>query len=389
MKDENVHFTYDFSEEKTDDKFKLPMWVLGTLGGLVAVIVILITIIIINANKSDKTEEKIIQFHEACFEVVFEGYNTMGEAYVKPVYSEIKKAILAVVEDMDNSDEILKRVMDNISFHIDVDENLSNGESVTVYVNVKEEVLNELELEISNTEYSVKVTGLKILSIINAFETMAVVKVDNDSAYGVKIFNPSGWSGISEDDFECVINSDNTVTISIKDSIIHELGRQGIVAGSTEKNYDIEKLNNKLLVSYDDITEESLSNLIFSGEVWCFSPGDDYFCDNIEYYGGWINVYEDAPICNELVMIYKMELCDNYGNVVVPSIYRKITRENVTVYSDNTIRAYGDMTLDTGVTCVGEDAYAIGALDINEYVEELKYSDEFIYTYFDPKGQIY
>ena len=113
MKDENIHFTYDFVEEKNDSKYKLPMWVLGTLGGLVAVIVILITIIIINASKSNKTDEKIIQFNEACFEVVFEGYNTMGEAYVKPVYSELEKAILAVVEDMDNSDEILKRVMDN------------------------------------------------------------------------------------------------------------------------------------------------------------------------------------------------------------------------------------------------------------------------------------
>ena len=68
---------------------------------------------------------------------------------------------------------------------------------------------------------------------------------------------------------------------------------------------------------------------------------------------------------------------------------RKITRENVIVNSDNTIISYGGSKLDTGITCIGEAAYTVGTLDVNEYVEELKYSDEFMYTYFDPKGQIH
>lgn len=392
MKYEDIHYSWDVNEEKKTEKTKLPKWIIGAFGGLLAVIMILIAILILRTNKPEQQENKVICFNEDCFTVVFEGYNTMGRAYVSPNYTEINKVVSKAVKDLEDSEEIQERIANNTTLYLDMDEELSNERYINVCINVKEEVLKEYELEVSNIEYAVKVSGLKLVNVINAFESLTVAKKYVNNNWEVEMIYPGGsydWEGIKKDDFICTVNSDGTATISLKDAAINELKSRGVVADSIEQNYVIENLNETVLTDFEDVTDEIREEIIRRSEYDCDIPYEKYMCFETKYYGGWLNVYEDAEIVNELVLIFEVGLYDEYGNKVTTPIYRKVITENVTIHSDGTVRWHSINYVDTSTTCINGNEYVVGTKDYNEYVAQNQYIDDYKYTYFDPKGQIY
>lgn len=111
--------------------------------------------------------------------VEYKGLNTRGEAYLDE--EALKEGVESVIYENAKKDTdinaSLKKVMSACRFELNKEENLSNGDTVTVTAKINNELCKSEKIKLEFTEYTDTVNGLKEVPIYTDKDLFSAVKV--------------------------------------------------------------------------------------------------------------------------------------------------------------------------------------------------------------------
>ena len=157
-------------------------------GGAVLLVILILVLILVNGKKTINLEEYVT--------VGTDGYDGQGTAYAdwkSELADVVLKAMGIDAKKMDeyidngdflNSDSSLAKayaayekydeMMESLDLHIDRNENLSNGDKITVTITYDNELAAENDIKFTGEKYVYVVSGLEKLEAVNPFEGLTV-----------------------------------------------------------------------------------------------------------------------------------------------------------------------------------------------------------------------
>lgn len=216
---------------------------------LFVTIVFICMISIIGCSK-EKTKKHILNF-EQMVTFQFEGLNGKGTVNTSPnreIYND-KKFLQQLFPDetLEKSNENLSELMSKVSYTFSEEENLSNGDEITVIVKYNEDIFDNYGITVKKDEFKIKVTGLENGNVIDAFNGLKVV-YSGLSGKGKVVFDTSNCHEFVQnyvsfkyseknlsngDKIKVAINYDNSVAYENR-IIIENETKEFIVQGLNE-----------------------------------------------------------------------------------------------------------------------------------------------------------
>jgi hypothetical protein len=321
---------------KTDKKMQ------GICVGVVALIVLLIGLVVwrVNAAKTVDISDYVT--------VTFEGADSAGTAVVDIDEDKLYNALTDAGGDKIISYYGQYEVMNSIDVTVTPNEDLSNGDKVTVQYTYSKAIAKKYGIKLKGKDEKIKVSGLKDVEAIDPFEYVTIkyegmepyiypeVEVDSskikflDEIY----FSTDVYSGLSDgDEFTVTAEIDEDYALS-----------QGYYLKETEKTYTV-NADNKYLASVDDLTETQLAELqkAATDEITAEMATEDYTISEPAYIGAYLlNAKEKSYSSgNKLYLVYQVQATDTEdGEFADTTVYMPVEIEDVVVSSDGTIDYY-------------------------------------------------
>ncbi len=295
---------------------------------------------------------KIDIFSEVSVEVT--GYNGYGEV----TFSEgdwLEEVVDQVEEHLSLREE--SEIFDAVEFSYEPSEGLSNGDTVTVTVDVDEDVFDEYKLKLESETATFPVEDLEEIQEFDPFENVTVTFSGYAPNGMAKVETTSDETGLSLDydlDVDSGLSNGDTVTVTLLSYYTEEELEEYwlsffFIDTATEQTYTVEGLTS-YAASLDEITEDMLTKMdsqardVISSNI---SSGMD--TENGEIFNGadllgyyfltTKDGYESNYVQNEIYLIYQINAdWTGYtdGDAGTFSYFYYVKFENALILDDGT-----------------------------------------------------
>lgn len=248
-------------------------------------------------------------------------------------------------------------IFDAVEFSYEPSEWLSNGDTVTVTVDVDKDVFDEYKLKLESETAAFPVKDLEELQEFDPFENVTVTfsgYVPNGTA---RIKTTSSKTGLSLDydlDVDSGLSNGDTVTVTLlsyytEEELEEYCLKHGLIPTATEQTYTVEELTS-YAASLDEIPEDMLTKMdsqtrdVISSNVssdWDAENGEIFnSADLLGYY--FLTTkdgYESNYVQNEIYLIYQINAdWTGYskGDAGTFSYFYYVKFENALILDDGT-----------------------------------------------------
>ena len=279
------------------DAAKKKKMLTGLIAGVVAVVAIIIAVVVLTGGpKSFSVQNAVI--------LNTEGFDSLGKLDLRTDKEQIELNLKAANSGL--RENVVSEIVRSIKVSASETEKLSNGQEITIRVNVNEQLLENNKLKLAENEWTYTVSGLEEIKTIDPFEGVTVeftgaspflraeVKREKtDGAYGSVKYELEKRDGIAIGD---------TVKVTADYSSGNEdnfIKKYGAVLGAKEKSFSAEtadvyissptELDEQTLTRMQrealDVIEAYLANLDFA---------DNITYDALTYEGSAVLMGKDA-----------------------------------------------------------------------------------------------
>ena len=316
-----------------------------------------------------ETAAKTINFKEEYIEIIYSGYDSYGNMGV-----EINKdkfypvALKALGYDEDTKSEKASEKLMDLVFAIDIGASeytgLSNGQEITITVTVDEKELEKLDVILKDTEFTVKVSGLKDVIEIDPFEKLDV----STSGFDGSVYVEWDYTGeyLDKYDFSC----DNTWDLSIGDSFTIYIGEytadyfleyEGVKFTQTKKTYSVEAAD-RYIQKYEEISDDFMSEIKKTAEEALEAEYDrsylDFSLKSYEYYGAYFMTGNNSDAYdNILCMVYKCNIISKDDDFDPVDVYVPIYCYELVERADKTQDMHTSVYVDTKMSYVDDSVW--------------------------------
>lgn len=371
----------------------------GLLGGIcaaVVVLIILIIVLVISIKPTINLDDYI--------EITSEGYNTIGTVTVELDTDALAADYEEKLKDGYASSSILEDMIGNalsaldsqiytqafisacVSYSVDADSGLSNGDTVTLTWDCDDDTaLSLYGVKLKYSEQTVTVSGLEEVDTFDPFAYIEVsfsgVSPDGEADYA----ETTSDLDIMEDlyfsfDESSGLSNGDTVTLSIdSDYGYYDDGEDaygdvaeycaatyGIIPSPLEKTYTVEGLDT-YAETLSDIADSGLSELRSEADT-CFEEENDIedsdtdeVLKTLKYMGAYLLTTKDTDgsygTYNELYLVYKAKIRNHYGTYKqLNTVYSYVRYTNVSIGTDGSLHAddydipSDEITFDSGIS---------------------------------------
>lgn len=277
-------------------------------------------------NNKNKLSEQTINFTQNCFKLTYYGCDSetwveveLNDSQVKEIF---KDKINPKYESGINWLNLASDICNDITINIDKEEGLSNGDVITVSLDVPKKYLDKYNLILGETEFEIIVSGREDKYEYDPFsDIIFMVNNNEDGTQSVRLINSNELlQGYEVNYLYDFVGADNThltieeiqlndeITIYFNEEIAAELYSKGIVATSMSKTIKVEENNINKVTDKAELTEEFLlmlkedaNNVILD----VYSKYSNVTIKDIMFIDGWFtNNYSIGE--NKLTLVYQI-----------------------------------------------------------------------------------
>lgn len=406
---EDVRYVYDsdikdvfYGDNNNDNEIKPTVKVKkGVKIALISVAIVVVVVVGIVLKYQIAENNKTIKFNKACINVKIDGYDTTGKVIVTPNYNEIKKVAMPVFEKKygDAAEEMFQKFYSEIEIVSDMNTQLKNGDKVKISINIVDECLEELNINVSNTEYVEIVEGLEEVVIANPFAYMDVYVRENVSLFETApiycVYQNDEVLELSIDDFyfgtKATMDEGKVYEIGLTESAIIRATNNGKILLQTEYTVKIDDIDDVLLTSFDSISTYALFLAKTTADKKIhdlYDKATEFSMDECEYYGGWIISNASYTEGNELSLIFQVKTSHNEGLAEQVTTYIRVSFTDVVKNNDEVIIA-GDTSIEADIYIVDNGVLmGYGNEGYFEYLSNSLFSSDNVRISFDEDGRI-
>ena len=340
---------------KKKNKAKL----IGILASIISVIIIaavIIVILVLGRNKKIDVSRY--------FSVDFEGYDTIGTAYLEADTDRMINDILeAVGEDKKEIGPSLSTLINSFSYEISDTEGLSNGDTIELVFTYDNTMADECKLGFKNTVITYTVKNLKKVTKVNPFEYVTV-SFSGNSGEGNAVYE----KGLSLDflenkdfyiDKNSKLRNGDIVTLYLDDSAVEEAINKGYKLTATSQEYTVEGLK-EYCESLLNISDENMA-VIREAAVEKINQRYEELASyaklfDLEYVGTYFAQNKNSVSDNYVIVIHKGRITSPNKDYDTQYIYLPVKVTNLLVKNDklSQIKSY-----DLGKINVADKAYTL------------------------------
>lgn len=317
----------------------------------------------------------------------FNGVSGYGTASITNEYYWEDEALEAAgfTDKMDSKDgnEVLEALQGvyiiegAVKYEISPNENLSNGDEVTVIATVDNESVDDYNIEFTGIVKRFKVEGLKEVEQIDLFEGVEI-KFEGFAPYVKATVNSQN----ANKDINVSYSIDKNDNLTIGDTVIvtaeydeESLLQKGCIAKENTKKFVVEECD-RYVTQLQDIPQEMISKMnkqfedafrAYVAQSWV----DKESLNSIEYLGSYLLTPKegvDVSLKNIYYGVYKIDI-DNDGDTF--SYYSYCQFKNIIILKDGTCSVdLADYTMPEGSSFFGSvsgEAFWIGDLFYKGY----------------------
>ncbi len=358
------------------------------IGAMAAVIVLIC--ILVGVNNAHHTVDLTKYYH-----VTFEGADTKGHAYVDVDENGLYDALTeAGGKKMKNNDGLFSpqfTIEATISTEITPNEDLSNGDKVTLHISYSEAVAKEYGVKLKAKDKKFKVEGLKDVEEFNPFDYIEIsyegVEPNIRASFNVSKDAPKeiqqAISFTSDKSYNLSVGDKYTVEVIYSENSLLE---QGYTCSETEKEFTVDG-GDTYVSSADDIDEKALKAMDSEAkDAWtAYTASYEYTFGEKQYLGYYLLNSKDKT-GNTIYMVHQCTVSDPDGKFADTPVYLVTSFQDVVKKSDGTVE-YSSRPSVQGSTSVIElsDGGKKNVLGITDGAEVYKnfvtaYVDRYTYT---------
>ena len=337
----NVPSGPSFFDRLKNDK-KMLYICIGVVVAIIAVIAI-----VIGVSNSKKTVDL-----SDYYTVTFDGADSAGTATVEceetALYNALTDAGGSKILSATASSyyEPQYDIIDSIEVKVSPNEDLSNGDEVTVTYTYSEATAKQYGIKLKGKKETVKVSGLKEVEEVNPFDyvTIEYTGVSPDIYAEVEV-DSSKISMLDDVYFDMSKYYDlaigDEITVSIDDYYAELALEKGYLFTETEHTYTVESADS-YLTSFDDLSEEALSELQSeaSDEITAEHASiSSYSISECNYIGAYLLMAKDSYYYDgsSVVLVYQTTATDSDGDFTDYPVYLAVEFGDVVVKADDSI----------------------------------------------------
>lgn len=283
------------------------------------------------------------------FDLSFSGMDGYGTATLTSSYAWVEDVIKSQGDGMSGMELIAfeEDLRDAVTYTVTPSEGISNGDEITVSVDVDNSLVEEYKLELTGGTATFTVDGLEPIEEVDPFANATITydgyaprakaKLEVSGADGTIVYTLDKESGLSNGD---VI----TVTAAPKSDMTMEEYTQkyGKVLTATEQTYTVEGLT-AYATSLDDIPQDSLDKMNQTYlDAYAAHIADLGSVMDMELLGNYVLTAKgDASPYNQFYFVYKVtaDFTEKDAEEGVQEYYWCAYYENVMLMPDGTVSA--------------------------------------------------
>lgn len=336
-----------------------------------ALAVVLLAVVVIVYVMSQPT---VIDL-EDCVTVSYSGYNTVGEAAVS---WDDNKLDMLLTKALDTDSSFLSSLAEYlvcrnaISFTVDKDKGLSNGDEVLVTFLYDNEAVKDCKVKFTGKTAKFLVEGLPDFQEIDPFDDLEVSFSGISSSGRVEMSYTGNVEHLGAYGFFATplydLKNGDSVKISIGDYIVDNLTRSGYTVTKTSKEYLVEGLD-EYVSAYQDIPQEFVEELKRDAQKAIRDYADETYEEEcalgpLTYAGYVFTETEDSdgtiftPDANDLYLIYQGTISHSSGIFDDTVIYFPVAFRNI--ITGKTGPYYEEGSDIEGTTFVGDSPWTYG-----------------------------
>jgi len=288
------------------------------------------------------------------FELSFSGYDGYGTATLSDSYSWVDDVIQNYGTDLSGMELIAfdAALRSAVDYTITPNEAISNGDEITVSVDVDNSLLEEYKIELTGGTAAFIADGLDEIEEINPFDDITIsyddiaprakATIDTNSFDKSLVYTLDKDSGLSNGDII-------TVTVSPKSETMEEyIQKYGKKLAETEKTYTVEGLST-YASALDDIPQDTIDKMDKTfQEAYAAKIADLGTIEKMELLGNYVQTAKssDTSPYNRFYFVYKVtaDFSAEDAEVGVQEYYWCAYYENIIIMPDGTISAdYEDL----------------------------------------------
>lgn len=357
------------------DKKKL----IAVIGGAAAILLAFIVVIVLVVTHKTKID---LQDYT---KVAFEGYDGYGTATVEFDFEEFQEDFLEEADidiedlkddfsDVDSLSDLKNaltggansdygkalKVFSKLSYELDKDDSLKNGEQVKVTYKFDNDSANELGIEIKGEDLSKKVSGLDKVKEMNPFDdinvkfegtapnaTASVEITNTDSKLKKYQFSLSASNGLA-------VGDKVTVTVDYEEESF--ISEYGVKLSETSKEYTCEEVDTYLMKAeeVDNTVLESMKKQTSDVITSYFAGNKEYIShSDVKYVGYYMLTKKDKDTWgdfNQVYLVYSAKVKSKEKKFKDTVVYFPVKYTELVKYKDGTIYVDTNSTKIEGET---------------------------------------
>ena len=232
----------------------------AVLGGIAAVLVLVIVLAVVLSQPKTIDLDQLVK-------VDFSGYDTVGTAYAhfdeEALNAQLAKALNAEKVSLTSLEGYLA-CRSAISLSLDQDQNLSNGDEVTVNIDCNNEMVKGYKVKFTGGAHKFTVEGLEPVREIDPFAGLKVSFSGISPNGSVEYSYEGGDEYLSQYSFQSDkssgLRNGDAVTITLPGFEAENTVRSGYRLTEQSKTYTVEGLD-EYVDSYEDLPEEFINHV--------------------------------------------------------------------------------------------------------------------------------
>lgn len=365
-----------FARLKTDKKL------MGICIGALAALVVIIGLIVWRVNASHTVD--LTDYYT----VEFDGADTAGTASVSLNETALYNALTDAGGRKVINAGAQYSIMNSIEAKVTPDEDLSNGDKVTLTISFNKAVAKQYGIKLKGKSKTFKVSGLKEVEEIDPFDYITVsytgvepniyVEIEEDSSECDLVdyiyYDAEPYSGLSVgDEFTITADVDEDYALS-----------EGYKLTKTEKTYTVDG-GDSYISSMDDIDEDTLATMKSDAEdeITAELASASYTVSDQTYIGSYLLSAKNTSSSyygNTLYLVYQATANDNDGEFSGVTVYMLVEYTDVIKKGDGTI-TYDDAYFPYQSSYIDDAwSYVYGYTDGSEMYNDIVTSNVDDYT---------
>lgn len=244
----------------------------------------------------------------------FDGYGTLKVSVDEQSFYQVIMPALDFKENNEETKSVMDDIMKQVKIELSEDSNLSNGQQITIHIDIDEECLKKYDIYFEEVQFLYDIDELKKMEAVDIFENLYIESYKVGNSYKVQ------WEYFGDNS----VFVDRSITcsppdkLSYGDSFVLSLDRDNAETLKTkygmnplefEKEYVLVENKTEYLKEFEDISDKLISRVTRRDITALQNMGKvkDINCENCEYVAGMLFYMESFDFSpeNYMVLIYK------------------------------------------------------------------------------------